>query len=146
VSRARLRLLLLVGGAALTVLIAVAVAVAVVFVGALGAPRSPTQTVNEFIRSVEVGDCALYVAVTTEAFRDGMSAADDCAASGVFDGSGTIDYRLDISGERVTGSTAAVAATLSIINTSTPEVKPTTTPITFDLVQESGVWKVDASY
>jgi hypothetical protein len=124
----------------------VLIVVAVVLVGALGAPRTPTQTVNEFIRSIEAGDCALYAAVTTEAFRTGTIAADDCEASGVFDGSGTIDYRLDISGERVTGSTAAVAATLSIVDTSTPEVEPTTTPITFDLVRESGVWKVDASY
>lgn len=141
-TRSRLRVPLILGGAALALL----TVVAVVLVGVLSAPRSPTQTVNEFIRSIEAGDCALYVAVTTEAFRNGTIAAGDCETSGVFAGSGAIDYVLEISGERITGNTAAVAATLSIIDTATPEVPPTTTPITFDLVQESGAWKVDASY
>ena len=139
---ARLRVPLIIGGAVLLVLIVIVV----VFVGLFGAQRGPTQTVNEFIRSIEAGDCTLYVAVTTEAFRNGTIAADDCETSGVFSGSGTIDYVLDITGTREAGETATVEAIMTIVDNSTPDVDPTVTPITFDLVQESGAWRVDASY
>ncbi len=141
-ARGRRRVPLIIGGAVLFVLIVIVVAL----VGLVGAQRGPTQTVNEFIRSIEAGDCALYVAVTTEAFRNGTIAADDCEASGVFSGSGAIDYILDISGSRVTGESATVEAIMTIVDTSAPNADPTVTPITFDLVQESGAWKVDASY
>ena len=141
-ARIGLRVPLIIGGAVLLVLIVIVV----VFVALFRAPLGPTQTVNEFIRSVEAGDCALYVAVTTEEFRNGTVAADDCETSGVFSGSGAIDYVLDITGSRVTGDTATVEAILTIVDSSTPDVDPTVTPITFGLVQESDVWKVDVSY
>jgi hypothetical protein len=140
-----LRVPLIIGGALLAVLIVVIVIV-VVLGGLFGAQRGPTQTVNEFIRSVEAGDCGLYVAVTTEAFRNGTIAAADCEASGAFSGSGPVDYTLDITGSQVTGETSTVEANMTIVDSSMPDVDPTVTPITFDLVQESGVWKVDASY
>jgi len=141
-TRSHFRLPLIIGGAILLALIAIVV----VFAGLFATQRGPTQTVNEFIRSVEAGDCVLYVAVTTEEFRNGTVAADDCETSGVFSGSGTIDYTLDISGSQVTGDTAIVETIMTIVDNSTPDSDPTVTPITFDLVQESGVWKVDASY
>lgn len=145
-ARTGLRGPLIIGGAVLFVLIAVAIVATLLLARLFGTQRGPTQTVNEFIRSIEAGDCALYVAVTTEEFRNGTVAADECETSGVFDGSGTIDYVLDITGSRLTGDTATVEAILTIVDNSTPDVDPTVTPITFGLVQESDVWKVDVSY
>lgn len=138
----RIRRWLIIGGVVLVVL----VIVAVVLVAVLGANRGPTQTVNDLIRSIETGDCELYVAVTTEAFRGSTISAEDCETSGAFVGTGTIDYRLDISGSQVAGNIVTVAATMTIVDTSTPDVDPIVTPITFELVQESGAWKVDSSY
>ena len=138
----RFRMPLIIGGAALVVLIIVAV----VLVTVLGANRGPTQTVNALIQSIETGDCRLYLEVTTEFFRGSTISAENCETSGAFDGTGAIDYRLDISGSQVTGNTATVAATMTIVDASTPDVQPIVTPITFELVQESGAWKVDSSY
>jgi hypothetical protein len=141
-ARSRRRIPLIVGGAVLLVVIVV---VAVILVGVLGAQRGPTQTVDALIQSIEKGDCELYVAVTTETFRESTITADDCEASGAFTGSGTIDYVLEYSGTHVTGETASVEAIMTIADTSMPDVDPTVTPITFYLVQESGTWKVDSS-
>lgn len=138
----RLRLLLIVGGAVLVMLIIGVV----VLVTVLGAHRGSTQTVNALIQSIETGDCDLYIEVTTEFFRGTTISAGDCETSGAFEGTGTIDYDLDILSSQVTGTTATVSATLTIVDTSAPDAQPIVTPITFDLVQVSGAWKVDGSY
>lgn len=136
----RRRLALIIGGAVIIVL----VVVAVVLVVAFGGNRGPAQAVNDLIRSIETGDCTLYVASTTESFRGNTISADDCEKSDAF-GSGTIDYTLAISKTDVSGSTATVEGTLTIADTSDPTTEPVVTPITFNVVQEGGAWKVDSS-
>ncbi|MEO8528551.1 MAG: hypothetical protein ABI435_05690, partial [Pseudolysinimonas sp.] len=74
----------------------------------------------------------------------GTVSAADCESSGAF-GGGTIDYTLVIASTEVSGTTAKVAGTLSIADTSDPTTQPVTTPITFTVIQDAGAWKVDSS-